>query len=194
MAITTEQIKELRNETGISVMQCKKALEEAGGDKAKARVILEKRSKDVADKKSDRTLGAGVIQAYIHAGGSVGAMVELSCETDFVAKNEEFKSLAYDLAMQVSASNPEYLSLEEVPAEAREKAMSVFEKEVQDKPKDMQEKILEAKLEAYFGERTFLNQHFIKDQDKTIADLISAAVQKFGEKIAVTRFARFSTR
>src|SRR5690606_31066136 len=111
MAITTEDVKKLRDETGISIMQCKKALEEAGGDLEKARVILEKQSKAVASKKADREIGAGTVASYIHNTGTVGAMVLLLCETDFVARNEEFKALAYDIAMQVAATSPEFKSL-----------------------------------------------------------------------------------
>ena len=132
--ITTELVKSLRDETGVSVMQCKKALEEAGGDKAKALVILRKKSADIAAKKGDRELGSGTVAAYIHAGGTVGAMVLLSCETDFVSKNEDFKKLAYEIAMQVAASNPKYARRENVTAEEMDKVREVFMKEVEAKP------------------------------------------------------------
>ncbi len=189
--VTTDVIKKLRDETGVSVMQCKKALEEAGGDVAKAIVILKKKGADAAAKKADRNLNAGTIAAYVHATGTVGAMVEIACETDFVAKNPEFKQLAYDIAMHIAASKPEFLKREDVTAEARELAASVFEKETEGKPKEMKEKILEGKLAAYFAERVLLEQAFIKNPDSTIAGLISAAVQKFGEKTEIIRFARF---
>jgi len=194
MKITTDLIKKLRDDTGISVMQCKKALEEAEGDFEKARIILEKQSKAVASKKSGRTLGAGVVAAYIHTGGSVGSLVELSCETDFVSKNEEFQKLAYEIAMQVAATNPEFLKREDVTPEARKKAEEVFLEEVAGKPEKLKTQILEGKLNAYFDEKVLLEQPFIKDQEKTIKDFIESGTQKFGEKIEVSRFSRFSVK
>lgn len=191
-AITTEQVKSLRDQTGISVMQCKKALEEAGGDTEKALVILRKKSGELAAKKSDRTFGAGTIQAYIHATGRVGTIVELVCETDFVSGNEDFKTLARDIAMHITASNPKFLKKEDIDETARETAKSVFIEEVKGKPADMQAKILEGKLATYFGEMVLLNQPFIKNPELTIEALIAAAVQKFGEKIEVARFHRFA--
>ncbi|WKZ26515.1 MAG: elongation factor Ts [Candidatus Paceibacterota bacterium] len=190
--ISTDQVKELRDKTGISIMQCRKALEEAGGDMGKAQIILQKQSKAVAEKKSDRELNAGVIQAYIHSNGSVGAMLELTCETDFVSKNEEFKNLAYDLAMQVAATNPKYLSKEDISQEAKKEAAEVFSKEVADKPDELKEKILSGKLDAFFAEQILLEQPFIKNPDIKIVGLIESAVQKFGEKIRISRFSRFS--
>ncbi len=190
--ITTEQIKTLRDGTGISVMQCKKALEEAKGDMEKAMIILRKKGADIAVKKSDRTLGAGVVSAYIHVNGNVGAMVELSCETDFVAKNQEFKTLAYDIAMHIAASNPTYLKSEDINEDAKAKAREVFAKEIVGKPAALADKIMEGKLKSYFGETTLLEQPFIKNPDLTIQGLIQAGIQKFGEKIAVAHFARFS--
>jgi len=190
--ITTEQIKTLRDSTGISVMQCKKALEEAGGDSEKALVILRKKGGDIAAKKADRTLGAGVISAYIHGNGSVGAMVELSCETDFVSKNSDFKALAYDIAMHVAASSPLYLKAEDVAESEKAKAREVFAKEVEGKPATIQDKIMQGKLASYFGEKTLLEQPFIKNPELTIKGLIDSGIQKFGEKIEVARFTRFS--
>jgi elongation factor Ts len=190
--VTTDTIKELRDRTGVSVMQCKKALEEAGGDIEKALIILKKKGADSVAKKGDRTLASGAIAAYVHSTGSVGTMVELACETDFVAKNPEFKQLAYDIAMHVAAQNPEFLKVEDITAEARALAASVFEKEVEGKKADMKEKILAGKLDAYFAERVLLNQPFIKNPETTIAGLVAAAVQKFGEKTEIVRFVRFS--
>lgn len=190
--ITIEQVKNLRDQTGISVMQCKKALEEAGGDTEKALVILRKKSGELAAKKGDRTFGAGSVQAYIHATGQVGAMVELVCETDFVSGNDEFKTLARDIAMHVTASNPKFLKKDDIDEKARETAKSVFIEEVKSKPAAMQEKILEGKLATYFGEMVLLNQPFIKNPELTIEALIAAAVQKFGEKIEIARFTRFA--
>jgi len=188
--ITTKEIKELRDATGISVMQCKKALEEAGGDMSKALVILRKNASSVAGKKSDRQLGAGAVASYIHATGKVGAMVSLLTETDFVAKNEEFKALARDIAMHVAALNPEYLDASEIKEEDKATASAVFLKEVQDKPENMREQILEGKLKSYFKDKVLLEQSFVKNPELTIQDLISGATQKFGERIEVGKFVR----
>lgn len=190
-AITTEQIKDLRDSTGVSVMQCKKALEEAGGDREKALVILRKISSGMGAKKADRSFGAGAIQAYVHANGTVAAMVELNCETDFVANNEEFKALARDIAMHVAASNPKFLKKEDITEADQKAAKEVFAKEVEGKPAAMQEKILEGKLATYFAEMVLLEQPFIKDPSVTIQGLVDAAMQKFGEKTAVGRFIRY---
>lgn len=172
-------------------MQCRKALEEAGGDMEKAVIILQKQSKTVASKKSDRTLGAGVVASYIHGAGSVGAMVELLCETDFVSKNEEFKTLAHDIAMHVAASSPEYVKSTDITEENRAKVLEVLADEVKDKPENMREKILEGKMAAYFSERILLDQPFVKDQNIKVATLVEQATQKFGERIEVGRFVRF---
>ena len=192
MDISMDVLKELRDKTGLSVMQCKKALEEAGGDVEKAHVILRNKSGDLAAKKSDRTFGAGTIQAYIHATGRVGAIVELVCETDFVSGNDEFKALARDIAMHITASNPKFLKKEDISETDRATAKSVFIEEVKDKPAAMQDKILEGKLSTYFGEMVLLNQPFIKNPELTIEALIQNAIQKFGEKIEVARFDRFA--
>jgi len=194
MEINTTQLKELREATGISVMQCRKALEEAGGDMAKARIILERKGGEIADKKSDRTLGAGVIGSYVHSTYEIAALVHLACETDFVAKNEEFVNLARAIAMQVAAQNPQYISRADVDATELEKAKQVFMVEVQDKPADIQEKILSGKLDAYFRDRILLEQPFIKEPEKTISDLINTAVQKFGEHIIVAHMERLSVK
>jgi len=156
-------------------------------------VVLRKQGAKSAEKKSDRTLGAGTVASYIHAGGNVGSMVELSCETDFVSKNEDFQKLAYDIAMHVAALNPEYLKIEDVPEEAKTKVKEVFEKEVEGKPEEMKEKILSGKLDAYFKEKALLSQPFVKNPELTIHDLVQGAIQKFGEKTELTRFVRFST-
>lgn len=193
MEITTNSIKELRDKTGVSVMQCKKALQEADGDTKKAEVILKKHSAASAEKKADRSLAAGAIGSYIHD-GAVGAMVLLSCETDFVAKNPEFIALARELAMQVAATDPAYATIEEISPEAKATATAVFEKEVADKPSEMQAKILEGKLSSYFRDQVLTEQPFIKDESKTVRDLLNEATQKFGERVLVSRFARLSAR
>jgi len=192
--ITTEQIKELRELTGISVMQCKKALEEAEGDKEKALLILRKKSSSIAEKKGDRELGAGVVASYIHSNKTVGALIELSCETDFVARNEEFVAMARDIAMHITATNPEYLEETQITDEVRAKVIDMFKKEVEEsgKPLDIQTKMMDGKLAGYFAERTLLAQPFVKNPDITIKGLIDGGVQKFGEKIAIARFSRFS--
>jgi elongation factor Ts len=192
MVISMDQVKELRELTGISVMQCRKALEEAGGDKEKALIILRKKGGDAAQKKSDRTLGSGVVQSYIHSNGAIGSLVELACETDFVSKNPEFKTLAYEIAMQVAASKPEFVKTTDIPVDAREKAKEVFKKDIEGKPAAMKEKILEGKLAAFFNERVLLNQPYIKNPEITVEALIQAGIQKFGEKIEVIRFVRFA--
>jgi len=192
--ITTDQIKSLRDETGVSVMQCKQALEEAEGDKEKALIILRKKSSSIASKKADRNLKAGTVASYIHAGGTVGSMVELLCETDFVAKNEEFQKLAYDIAMHIAAANPEYLKVDDITEEDKQKAREVFEKEISesDKSDEIKDKILQGKLDAHFKEKALLDQPFIKNPDITIGGLVEQAVQKFGEKSEVGKFTRFA--
>ena len=191
--ITTEQVKELRDKTGISVMQCRKALEEAGGDMEKALLLLKKKGADIASKKGDRELGAGAVASYIHSNGAIGAMVLLLSETDFVSKNKEFTDLARDIAMHVSATNPEFIKREEVDEATLARIKEMFAKEVEGKPADLQDKILQGKIDSYFKDKILLEQSFIKNEDQTIADLLSNAIQKFGEKIVVGKFARFSS-
>lgn len=192
--ITTEKIKELRDLTGVSIMQCKKALEDAGGDWDKALMLLKKKGAEVAEKKAERTLGAGIVHSYIHANGSVGVLLELNSESDFVAKNEAFKSLAYDIAMHIAAMNPEYVKDEDISGEEMEKVSKMFQEEVDklNKPEDIKKKMLEGKITTYLGERTLLKQAFIKDSNLTVAGLIESHIQKFGERIQVRRFSRFS--
>jgi elongation factor Ts len=189
--VTTEQIKELRDMTGVSVIQCKKALEEANGDKEKALDILRKKSKDIAAKKGDRVFGAGSVASYIHSNGTVGALVELVTETDFVANNQEFKALAREIAMHVAASNPSYVRTSEIPESEQTKAKELFAGEVEGKPEELKEKILSGKIGSYFKERVLLEQPYIKNPDVTVSGLIEQAIQKFGEKIDVGRIARF---
>ena len=194
MDVSSSTIKELRDATGISVMQCKKALEEAEGDMDKALIILKKKRSEAADKKSDRELGAGTIGVYTHNTNEVAALVHLASETDFVSKNEEFVALAREIAMHVAAQNPTYISRDEVPADAIEKAKQVFAEEVADKPADMQEKIMDGKLSAYFKDQILLEQDFIKDPSVTIGGMIENAVQKFGENVQVAGVSRLSVK
>lgn len=190
--ISMDRIKALRDKTGISVMQCKKALEEAQGDEEKALILLRKKGAEIAAKKGDREFGAGVVQAYIHSNKTIGAMVELVSETDFVANNAEFLALAYDIAMHVSATNPEFIRKDQISDEAKAKATEVFQSEVEGKPENLKAQILGGKLDAYFKDRILLEQPFIKNPDVTIQQLIDNAIQKFGERIEVARFTRMN--
>lgn len=191
---TTEEIKTLRDITGVSIMQCKKALEEAGGDMEKAKVILRKASAISALKKADRELGAGVASAYVHAGGTVIGAVVLACETDFVSKNEEFSALAYGIAMHVAAMNPQFKSREDVKDADLVAARAVFEGEAANVPEANRAKAIEGKIDSYLRDRVLLEQPFVKDPSITIRELINAAVQKFGEKVELVRYERLSVK
>ena len=188
--ITTELIKELRDNTGLSIMQCKKALEEAEGDIGKATILLQKKGAGIAAKKADRNLGAGRVASYVHSTGNIGTLVELLCETDFVAKNEEFGVLAYNIAMQVAATNPLYLKMTDIPEAVRKEAEEVFAKEVEGKPEEIKAKILEGKIKSYFKEKVLLEQDYIKNPEVTVNSLIESFIQKFGERTEVGRFTR----
>ena len=168
-----EDIKKLRDQTGVSVMQCKKALEETGGDIEKALAVLLSRGSELAAKKADRDLGAGIIESYVHQNGALGALVELSSETDFVARNEDFKELAHEIAMQVAAMNPKFIDRSEVP-----------EEEVLKIRESLSEKgeALEEKVESILKQHILLEQSTIKHPDLRVADLIERAIQKFGER------------
>ena len=194
MEITSAQLKELRDKTGISVMQCKKALQEAEGDMEKAVIILKKKRSEAVEKKSDRELGAGAVGTYVHNTNEVAAMVLLACETDFVSKNEEFIAIAKDIAMHVAATNPTYISKEELPEDAIEKAKEVFAPELEGKPEDMHEKIMEGKLSSYFKDQILLEQDFVKNPDQTIGEMVSGAVQKFGENVSIAQISRVSVK
>lgn len=191
---TLDEVKALRDETGVAIMQCKRALEEAGGDIEKAKVLLRKQSAIAASKKADRTLAAGVAAAYTHAGGSVVGAVVLACETDFVSRNEEFSALARDIAMHVAAMAPQFRSKEDVKLEDIRAAREVFEGEVANLPEAVRSKALEGKISSYLGERVLMDQPFIKDQTHTVRQLVEQAIQKFGEKIEVLRFERLSVK
>lgn len=173
-------------------MQCKKALEEASGDMEKAIIILRKRGGDIATKKGDRALGAGAIGAYVHSTHKIAALVALSSETDFVAKNQEFIALAREIAMHVAATNPLYITREHVSDADLARVREVFHKEVVLKPALMQEKILEGKLDSYFKEQVLMEQAYIKAPERTVADVINDAIQKFGEKIVVSDIRRIT--
>ncbi|MEY4747676.1 MAG: hypothetical protein RLZZ416_725 [Candidatus Parcubacteria bacterium] len=191
---TTDEVKALRDLTGVSIMQCKKALEEAGGDIEKAKVILRKASAAIASKKSDRELGAGIAAAYTHAGGSVVGAIVLACETDFVSKNEEFARLAYDIAMHVAAMRPLFISRSDIQESDLKAAREVFAEEAAKVPEVVRAKAIEGKIDSYLSERVLLEQPFVKDPGMTIKELINSATQKFGEKIEIIRAERLSVR
>ena len=190
--VSMEDVKALGDATAVSIMQCKKALEEAGGDMEKAKVLLRKISAQVAEKKGDRELAAGTVGVYSHQGGSIAGIVVLSCETDFVAKNEDFQALAYDIAMHVAAMAPEFTTRDDVQEIDIAAAKAIFEEEVADKPEKMQEQILKGKMDSYLKEKVLMEQPFVKGSDKTITQLISEATQKFGERVSITRAERFA--
>ncbi|SMO51297.1 elongation factor Ts [Balnearium lithotrophicum] len=191
--ITTQMIKELREKTGAGIVECKKALQEAGGDIEKAVEILRKKGAAKAAKKADRATAEGIVVSYIHAGGKVGALVELSCETDFVARTEDFKQLGHEIAMQVAAMSPEFVSREEVPSELVEKEKEILRQQAlsEGKPEHIVEKIVEGRLSKFFSEKCLLEQPWIKDDSKTIKDLLTDYITKLGENIKVKRFCRF---
>lgn len=191
--ITSDQVKELRDKTGISVMQCKKALEEAGGDMEKALIILKKKGAEIASKKGDRALGAGVVAAYVHSNNALGVLVELLCETDFVARNTDFKTLADDIAMHVAAMSPVYVKSSDITREEQEKTTDMFREEVEKsgKPEEIQKKMLEGKVQTFLKERTLLDQPFVKESEITVGERVERAVQKLGERIEVGRFVKF---
>jgi len=192
--ITTDIIKQLRDTTGVSVMQCKKALEEAGGDIEKAIVILRKIAAAGAGKKADRALGAGVAAAYTHAGGQVVGAVVLACETDFVARNPEFSQMAYDIAMHIAAMQPQFISKEQVKDEDVAKAKEVFMQEAANIREDMREKAVQGKIDSYLKDKVLLEQPFVKNGDITVRQLVESGIQKFGEKIEVVRMERLAVQ
>lgn len=193
MSISMEEVKKLRDETGISIMQCKKALEEAGGDMEKARIIMRKHASQIASKKADRELGAGVVQSYIHTTKRIGTLVELFCETDFVAQNSDFIAIAQDIALHVTAMNPEFTRVEDISEEARAKVTEIMKEEVAslDKPAEIKEKVLQGKIDDYFAERVLMSQPFVKNSEITIAGLIDQGIQKLGEKVELGKVVRF---
>ncbi|RUM87771.1 MAG: elongation factor Ts [Thermovibrio sp.] len=191
--ITTQMIKELREKTGAGIVDCKKALQEAGGDIEKAVEILRKKGAAKAAKKAERATAEGIVVSYIHAGGKVGVLVELNCETDFVARTEDFKNLGHEIAMQIAAMSPEYVSREDVPQEVVEKEKEILKQQAlsEGKPEHIVEKIVEGRLAKFFSEKCLLEQPWIKDDSKTIKDLITDYITKLGENIKVKRFCRF---
>lgn len=191
--ISSEQVKLLREKTGAGMMDCKKALTESGGDMEKAVDYLRKKGAATAEKRADRTTNQGVVEAYIHAGGRIGAMVEVNCETDFVAKTDDFRVLARDLAMQIAAMNPQYTDREDVPKDVLDREMDIYRTQAKNdkKPEPMIDRIATGKLEKYFQDSCLLEQTFIKDSGKTVKDLILDLTAKTGEKVTIRRFKRF---
>lgn len=191
--VTAEMVKELRERTGAGMMDCKKALVATDGDIEKA--IDELRTKGLASaaKKASRVASEGVVTSYIHAGNRIGVLVEVNCETDFVGKTPEFKQLAYDIAMQIAASNPEFISREDVPEQviAHEREILRAQAMEEGKPEKVIDKMVEGRLDKFYKERCLLEQQFIKDPDKTVQQLIHENVAKIGENINVRRFARY---
>lgn len=193
MAVDNKLVMELRNRTSAGIVDSKNALEEAGGDMDKAIEILKKKGAIKAAKKSaERTATEGLLATYLHHNGKLAAIVELACETDFVARNEAFKQLANDLALQVAASDPTYVSPETIPAEEVEKKKAEFMAEMADdkKPEDIKAKIIEGKLNKWYSDVCLTKQAFIKDEEKTVEQLVTGLSGTIGEKIVVTRFAR----
>ncbi|MBS6609977.1 MULTISPECIES: translation elongation factor Ts [Peptoniphilus] len=192
MAITAALVKELREKTGAGMMDCKKALSETKGDMDKAVDFLREKGLASVAKKSSRIASEGIVDSYIH-GGRIGVLVEVNSETDFVAKNEEFKTFVRDIAMQIAAVNPKYVSREEVPAEEVEHERKVLTEQAksENKPDHIIEKMVEGRLEKFYEEICLLDQDFIKDSDKKIRDILNDLIAKIGENIKIRRFVRF---
>jgi elongation factor Ts len=191
--ITAQMVKDLRERTGAGMMECKSALKEANGDLAEAEVVLRKRGIASASKKSTRATKQGVIGSYIHAGSQLGVLIEVNCESDFVARTGDFVELVHDLAMQVAASDPQFIRREEVTAEAIEKEREIHRARAlsEGKPEKMVDKIVEGRLNKFYEEVCLLEQPYIKDNSLKVEDLIKTKIAKLGENIGVARFARF---
>lgn len=192
-AVTTEKIKELRELSGAGMMDCKRALEETNGDLQKAMEVLRKKGAATAAKRADKEANQGVVEAYIHAGGRIGAMVELNCETDFVAKTPDFRALAHDIAMQIAAMSPRYISREHVEQPVIDKELEIYKTQAKNegKPAQVAEKIAQGRLDKFYEEVCLMEQSFIKDSGKTIKDLLDEATAKVGERVSIRRFMRY---
>jgi len=191
--ITAQMVAELRNKTGAGMMDCKKALEESGGDMAKAEELLRVKFAARAEKRADRAAGQGVIEIYLHFNGKVATMVELNSETDFVANTAEFRQLAKDIALHVASARPIAVRVEDIPSDVVERERRVYTAQVaaEKKPDAVKEKIVEGKLKKFYQENVLLEQPFVKDDKQTVGDLVKALSGKTGEKVEVRRFARF---
>lgn len=193
MASSIEMIKELRAKTGAGMMDCKKALAENDQDLDKAMTWLREKGIAAADKKASRITAEGVVDSYIHAGGRVGVLIEVNIETDFAAKNEEFRQMVRDLALQVAAMSPRWVGIDDVPAEELEKEKAIVRNQAlnEGKPEKIVDKIVEGRLKKFYDENCLLQQSFIKDEDKTVDTLVKEMISKTGENISVRRFVRF---
>ena len=193
MKIPTDRIKELREQSGAGIMECRNALIEAEGELEKAAEYLRKRGKERAAKRADRATGEGVVASYIHANQKIGSLVEVYCETDFVAKNSEFQELAYDLAMQVAATAPSYVSLEKADEKEKREYEHMVREELalESKPVEIIEKIVGGKVKKHFEEISLLSQPFVKNPDMTVDDLLKEKIAKIGENIRIGKFVRF---
>ena len=193
MEISAEKVKELRDKTGSGIMDCKEALKVAGGNFDKAIEYLREKGMSAATKKSSRATKDGAVTSYIHMEGRVGVMVELNCETDFVAKTQDFRSLSKDIAMHIAAMNPLYVKAEDLPADVIERERGIYKKQAltEGKPEKIVDRIIDGKLKKYYEDVCLMNQRFIKDQDMTIEKLVKNAIAKTGENIIVRRFVRY---
>jgi elongation factor Ts len=193
--IKASDVKALRDQTGAGMMDCKAALSEAGGDVDKAIEILRVKGQAQAAKRGERAASEGVVESYIHAGGKIGVLVEIDCETDFVARNDDFRDFAREIALHVAAAGPLYVSEDDVPAEDRDRELRIFEEQAADKPEDVRPKIAEGKLKKWLGEVVLLNQEHVngdKYDGKTIEDLRAETAAKTGENVVIRRFQRFA--
>jgi elongation factor Ts len=193
MQVTAQLVKELRDRTGAGMMDCKAALADAQGDLEKAVDVLRKKGLAAAAKKAGRVAADGMVASYIHAGGKLGVLLEVNCETDFVARTEDFQDLAKDIAMHVAAAEPRWVRREEVPADVLDRERAIFREQAaaSGKPANVVEKIVDGKLEKFYAESCLLEQAFVKNPDQTVAQLVQEKVAKIGENIQVRRFARF---
>lgn len=193
MSFTAQDVAKLRQQTGVGMMECKKALTESNGDFEKAIVILRERGLKAVDKKQSRIASEGLVASYIHMGGRIGVLVEVNCETDFVAKSENFQVLVKDIAMQIAAANPKYVREEEVDPAELEKEKEILKAQAlnEGKPANIVERMIEGRIKKYYEDVCLLNQPFVKDSSKTIKDVLTEATLKIGEKISVRRFVRY---
>ena len=193
MEVSASMVKDLREKTGAGMMDCKKALAETGGDFEKAVDYLRQKGLATAAKRAGRVASEGKVGSYIHAGGKIGVMVEVNCETDFVAKTDDFQAFVKDIAMQIAASSPQFIRREEVPPEVLDREREIYRAQAREgkKPEKIIDKIVEGKLEKYFGEVCLLEQSFVKDPDLRVQDLLNGLIGKMGEKIEIRRFSRF---
>jgi elongation factor Ts len=193
MAVNAASVKELRAITGAGMLDCKNALEEGNGDLTKAAEILREKGLSAAANKAGRIATEGVVESYIHAGGRIGVLVEVNCETDFVAKTDQFREFARDVAMQIAAANPLFVRREEVPQEALEKEREILTNQAlnEGKPANIVDKMVEGRLGKYYEEYCLMEQSFIKDPDKKISQLLNEKISKIGENISIRRFVRF---